>query len=418
MNSASYLCRCGLGLVWQYKARLHPTIGHSKPFLQPNHPVTFTTLKEKMPSQQVFRLAGSRSTYHELQTFDEPIPTISNREVLIRVRAVALNYRDLAISKSLYPFPVKDQVVPCSDAAGEIVEVGSAITKDLAKGDTVVGAFDPTALYGPMRDWDNGQGGPVDGVLRQYIVLPAEAVVKVPKESNLSHAQWASLVCTGVTAWNALYGNLPLKPGQTVLFQGELLCYGHCQLARKESLLTLISSGTGGVSITGLILAKAAGATTIITSSSDEKLKHVQARYGADHVINYKKTPDWAAEAQRITGGRGVDFVLENGGAGTIKQSIEAIAMGGIISVIGFLASIPQSEMPDVALLALSKNAVVRGIMVGSKQMLEDMVRFVGERGLDIPVEKTFGFTRDEVVKAYEYLESAQHIGKVCINVD
>ncbi|KKY26036.1 putative zinc-type alcohol dehydrogenase-like protein [Diplodia seriata] len=348
-----------------------------------------------MPSQQVFRLAGPHSTYHELQTFDEPIPTISNREVLIRVRAVALNYRDLAISKSLYPFPVKDQVVPCSDAAGEIVEVGSAITKDLAKGDTVVGAFDPTALYGPMRDWDNGQGGPVDGVLRQYIVLPAEAVVKVPKESNLSHAQWASLVCTGVTAWNALYGNLPLKPGQTVLFQG-----------------------TGGVSITGLILAKAAGATTIITSSSDEKLKHVQARYGADHVINYKKTPDWAAEAQRITGGRGVDFVLENGGAGTIKQSIEAIAMGGIISVIGFLASIPQSEMPDVALLALSKNAVVRGIMVGSKQMLEDVVRFVGERGLDIPVEKTFGFTRDEVVKAYEYLESAQHIGKVCINVD
>lgn len=175
----------------------------------------------EMPSQQVFRLTGNRESYHELQTFQEDIPTISNREVLIRVRAVALNYRDLAISKSTYPFPVKEKVVPCSDAVGEVVEVGSAVSRNIAKGDTIVGTFDPTNLYGPQRDWNNGQGGPVDGVLRQYIVLPAEAVVKVPKDSSLSHAQWASLVCTGVTAWNSLYGNIPLKPGQTVLFQGE-----------------------------------------------------------------------------------------------------------------------------------------------------------------------------------------------------
>lgn len=172
------------------------------------------------------------------------------------------------------------------------------------------------------------------------------------------------------------------------------------------------------MSITGLILAKAAGATTIITSSPDDKLEHVKAKYGADHTINYRKTPNWAQEALRITGGRGVDYVLENGGAGTIKQSIETVTMGGIISVIGFLAQIPQSEMPDVALLALGKGAVVRGITVGNTQMLEEVVRFVGARRLDVPVEKTLGFSREEVVKAYEYLQSGQHIGKVYINVD
>lgn len=172
------------------------------------------------------------------------------------------------------------------------------------------------------------------------------------------------------------------------------------------------------MSITGLILAKAAGATTIITSSSDDKLKYVREKYGVDHTINYKTTPDWAQEALRITGGRGADFILENGGAGTIKQSIEAITMGGIIAVIGFLAQIPQSEMPDVALLALGKGAVVRGVTVGSTQLLEEVVRFVGSKKLNVPVETTFGFTREEILKAYEYLQSGQHVGKVCINVE
>lgn len=173
--------------------------------------------------------------------------------------------------------------------------------------------------------------------------------------------------------------------------------------------------GTGGVSTTGLVLAKAAGARTIITSSSDEKLKYVKEKYGVDHTINYKKTPDWAAEAQKITDGQGVDFILENGGSGTIKQSIEAIAYGGVISVIGFLSSAPQEEMPDVAILALSKGAVVRGIMVSSKQQLEEAVRFVGVHDLPVPVEKSFKFGRDSVVQAFNYLTGGQHIGKICI---
>ena len=169
------------------------------------------------------------------------------------------------------------------------------------------------------------------------------------------------------------------------------------------------------MSITGLVLAKAAGATTIITSSSDEKLQHVKEKYGVNHVINYKKTPDWAAEAQRITGGRGVDYILENGGSGTIKQSLAAIAYGGIISVIGFLSAAPQDKMPDVATLAISKGAVVRGIMIGSKQLMEEAVQFIGAHNLAIPVEKTFKFGRNEVVEAFDYLASGQHVGKICI---
>lgn len=169
------------------------------------------------------------------------------------------------------------------------------------------------------------------------------------------------------------------------------------------------------MSITGLILAKAAGVKTIITSSSDEKLRYVQEKYGVDYVINYKKTSNWAAEVQKITDGQGVNHIFENGGSGTIKQSLEAIAYGGVISVIGFLAAASQDEMPDVATLALSKGAIVRGIMVGSKQQLDEAALFIGSRNLELPVEKTFKFTRDQVVEAYTYLASGQHVGKICI---
>ncbi|KAJ0374309.1 hypothetical protein COL26b_007556 [Colletotrichum chrysophilum] len=263
-----------------------------------------------------------------------------------------------------------------------------------AEGDKVVAAFDLSTLCGPMKDWNHSLGGVFDGALRQYIVLPTSALVKVPSDSQLSYSELSALVCTGSTVWNSLYGNTVLKPGQTVL------CLG-----------------TGGVSITGLMLAKAAGATTIITSSSDSKLKYVQETYGADHVINYKSKPNWSDEVLKITKGQGADFILENGGAGTIAQSINAVAYGGSIAVIGFLASCPQDQMPDVAALALSKGAVVRGIMVGSRQHLEEVTRYVVARGLKVPVEKEFGFGRDEVVAAFEYLSTGAHVGKVCVKV-
>lgn len=177
----------------------------------------------------------------------------------------------------------------------------------------------------------------------------------------------------------------------------------------------MTSPGTGGVSITGLILAKAAGATTIITSSSDEKLELVQKKYEADYTINYKNTPDWAAEVNKMTGGHGVDYIFENGGSGTIKQSLDCIAMGGIISVVGFLSVAKQEDMPDVAGLALAKGAVVRGITVGSKQLAEELVRFVLKRKLSPPVEKEFDFNNKDIQAAFDYLVGGSHIGKVCI---
>lgn len=144
----------------------------------------------------------------------------TKHEILIKIHSVSLNYRDIAIATSIYPFPVKENVVPCSDAAGVVVEVGEGV-KNVAKGDRVIGTFDPTNIFGPQKDWLNGQGGPVDGTLCQYITLPAIAAVKLPKNTPQSFSEWSTLVCTGVTAWNALYGATPLKPGQIVLCQGK-----------------------------------------------------------------------------------------------------------------------------------------------------------------------------------------------------
>lgn len=173
-----------------------------------------------MSSHTVLRHT-TRDSWNNIQTYVEPRPTVGKHELLIKVRSVALNYRDIAIATSKYPFPVKDNVVPGSDASGDVVEVGEGVTGFL-QGDKVIAAFDPATLYGPLKTWQTGLGGPTDGVLREYITIPAQSVVKIPESSTLSYAQWASVVCTGVTAWNCLYGNMPLKPGQTVLFQGML----------------------------------------------------------------------------------------------------------------------------------------------------------------------------------------------------
>lgn len=169
----------------------------------------------------VYRLQ-SRTGHQQLKQLEEPKPAFDKHEILVKIRAVSLNYRDIVVANGGYPFPVKDRVVPCSDAAGEVIEIGSAV-EGFRIGDRVIGNFDPTNLYGPQLDWNHGHGGPIDGVLRQYVSFPASAVVRIPESSGLTYPQMASLVCTGVTAWNALYGAIPLKPGQTVLFQGTQL---------------------------------------------------------------------------------------------------------------------------------------------------------------------------------------------------
>jgi NADPH:quinone reductase-like Zn-dependent oxidoreductase len=179
----------------------------------------------------------------------------------------------------------------------------------------------------------------------------------------------------------------------------------------------VLLQGTGGVSIIGLQVARAAGAVTIITSSSDEKLKYVKEKYGADYTINYRTHPDWQNEVLEYTGGRGVDYVIENGGIGTIQKSVESLVNGGTVALIGFLSSIPPEKRPDVTLLALMKSAVVRGILVGSKQQQEELIRFVVAKDLHFAVDKEFEFTEEGVFNAFDYLMAQSHIGKVCIKL-
>jgi NADPH:quinone reductase-like Zn-dependent oxidoreductase len=176
--------------------------------------------------------------------------------------------------------------------------------------------------------------------------------------------------------------------------------------------------GTGGTSMTALVLAKAAGAKTVVTSSSDEKLKFVKEKFNPDWCINYSKTPDWAAEAMKLTGGKGVDHIVEIGGAGTIRQSLSAIARGGMISIIGYLAQADPKSTADILILALGKEAVLRGLIVGPKCMLEDLVTFVSRKQLRFHIAKEYGFTRDEILAAYHAVDSGQHIGKICIVVE
>jgi NADPH:quinone reductase-like Zn-dependent oxidoreductase len=170
--------------------------------------------------------------------------------------------------------------------------------------------------------------------------------------------------------------------------------------------------------MTALVLAKAAGATTIVTSSSDEKLKLVNSQLQPDHCINHRTTPNWAAKALEITNGKGVDHIIEIGGIGTIEQSIQAIAPGGVVSVVGYLATCEPEKRPDVPLLSLLKNCVVRGVLIGPRCMLEDLVAFVERRKLRFLIEKEYSFSREGVVEAYKAIQAGKHVGKICITVD
>ncbi|KAG2201464.1 hypothetical protein INT46_000626 [Mucor plumbeus] len=343
----------------------------------------------------LYRFTDKEASYKGINQVKETINLngLGKNEVIIKIKAVALNYRDFAIASGTYPIPVRDNVIPGSDAAAEVIKVGSSVS-DLEVGDRVITNFDPENIYGQQRNQLSALGAVADGVLSQYKVVPSYAVNKLPKGSHLTNEEAACLVCTGVTSWNALYGTADrFIAGQTVLMLG-----------------------TGGVSITCLILAKAAGAVTIITSSSDEKLKYVKEKWGVDYTVNYKTNPDWEKEVLKITNGEGVDFVIENGGTSTIMKSMASTKIGGQVASIGFLGQ--SKEMPDVLSLVLLRSIRLRGIAVGSKQLAEELIRFVHAKKLRMPVEKTFGFSSDQVVKAYQSIESQNQIGKIVIKID
>ncbi|KAI0673129.1 NAD-P-binding protein [Trametes maxima] len=326
--------------------------------------------------------------FHNLTLTEAPIPQLKATEVLVKVHAVSLQFRDLIVAKGQYPLGQKENPIPGSDLAGEIVAVGPEVSS-WKVGDRVSANFATDHIFGDVTDEikATGLGAPIDGVLTEYKVLPAHALVHIPE--HLSYEEASTLPCAAVTAYNGLLGLNPLKGGDVVLVQG-----------------------TGGVSIFGLQLAVASGATVIATSSSDRKLE-IAKKLGAAHTINYKTTPDWDQEVLKITNGRGVDYILEVGGPGTLMKSVNAIRYGGTISLIGFVAG--QADVNALPVMVLSKSVILRGILIGSRSQFEDMNRLISAVKLRPVVDKVFSF--EDTRKAYEYQESQQHVGKVVIKV-
>jgi len=308
-------------------------------------------------------------------------------DVRVRMRAVALNYRDLMVARGDSGVPGLD-IVPASDGAGEVVETGADVTR-FRIGDRVIGAFFP--------DWHDGAqepakvaralGGSADGVLAEEVVMDENAWAAMP--AHLDFVEAATIPCAAVTAWHALFGLDPLKPGDSVLLLG-----------------------TGGVSTWALQLAKAAGLRVVITSSDDAKLDRAAA-LGADATINYRCTPEWQDEALRLTGGCGVDRVLDIGGPDTLPRSIAAVRSGGTIAVIGRLTGTSGVTIDPAALFGGSKR--LAGVLVGSRAMTEDVVRFVELARIRPVIDKLFDFA--DARDAYAYLGGAQHFGKVVIRL-
>ncbi len=317
-------------------------------------------------------------------TLDKPEP--GPGQVLVKLKSACINYRDLAIVSGYggnYPLPF----VPLSDGAGEIEAVGAGVTR-VSKGDRVAPLF--------FQGWQAGEptpyslatslGGPLDGCAEEYLCLSAEGVSKIP--ARLSYEEAACLPCAGLTAWRALVSEGQIKAGDTVLVQG-----------------------TGGVSIFALQFAKAAGAEVIVTSSSDAKLERAKA-LGADHLVNYKATPDWASEARRLTGGRGVDHIVEVGGAETLQQSIMAARLGGRIAVIGLLSGL----MKDVNVAAIfSQNLTIKGITVGNREQFDAMVRAIDRNAIKPMIDAHYGL--EDLPDALTHMQGASHFGKIVIDI-
>jgi NADPH:quinone reductase-like Zn-dependent oxidoreductase len=322
-----------------------------------------------------------------LQAAERPRPEAGPGEVLLRVRAASLNYRDLMVVRGLYNPKMQLPCVPCSDAAGELAAVGPGVSR-LRVGQRVAGLFMPAWQAGEVTEARarSALGGGGQGVLAEYVVLPEGGVVAVPE--HLSDEEAATLPCAAVTAWHALVTEGGVKPGDTVLVQG-----------------------TGGVSLFALQFARLAGARVLITSSHDAKLERAR-QLGTVEGVNYKTTPDWGDWARGRTGGVGVDHVVEVGGAGTLGQSLRAVRLGGRVSLIGVLAG----GGGQVSLLPiLMKNIRVQGIFVGSGEMFEAMNRAIAAHQLRPVVDRVFPF--EQAVDAFRYLESGSHFGKVCIRV-
>jgi len=336
-------------------------------------------------TMRAWQIPAGCTSVDQLALVELPVPVPGPGEVLIRVHANSINYRDQAIPRGQYfGGPVASAGIPLSDGAGVVEVVGAGVLR-IRPGDRVAGTFfqgwpegPPTPLLG-----DALGAPPAKGMLAEYVTLPETGVVKLA--SSLTFEQAATLPCAGVTAWNALTtGIRPLQSGHTVLV-----------------------IGTGGVSLLALQIAKAAGARVIALSSSDDKLARVKA-LGADVTLNYKTEPQWGAKAAELAGGA-INHVVEVGGLGTLAQSMQAIGFGGEIALIGVLSR--QGDANPMALMV--KGASLRGIFVGSAAMARDLNAFVDGHGIKPVVDRVFPFS--EAKAAYAYQSSAQLYGKVVI---
>jgi len=323
----------------------------------------------------------------DLRLHDEAEARPQRGELLIRVHAVSLNYRDIAMVRGRYPRAVKKGLIPTSDGAGEVIAVGEGV-ESFKVGDRVISTFHPRWFAGPLHATMGHEtyGDQQDGWLVERKVVSQEAVVKF--SDALSYEEASTLPCAGLTAWTALTGALPIRAGHSVLVQG-----------------------TGGVSIFALQLARVVGARVIATTSSDAKAQRLLAM-GASDVVNYRETAEWGKQVRALTGGRGVDRVVEVGGPGTINQSLRAVAAGGEIASIGFLSE----ENPGIDFFALKlSSASFRNITVGDRAGLQELVRVVDGTGVKPIVDRVFPFA--EARAAFAYLQSGAHFGKVAIRV-
>jgi NADPH:quinone reductase-like Zn-dependent oxidoreductase len=330
---------------------------------------------------------GPPGSFDALQLTNAEAPVAGAGQVVVRMRACALNHRDLTIVSGKYTsVAIKPGAIPLSDGAGEVAAIGPGVTQ-WKVGDRVAPIFVQRWLGGELRPeyMPSALGGPSDGVLAEEIAVSQEGLVRIP--SHMSFEQAATLPCAAVTAWNAAFVQGKLQPGQT-----------------------LVTLGTGGVSLFAAQLAIIAGAKVIATTGSEAKVERLRT-LGVSEVINYKTTPDWDVRVRELTAGRGADLVVEVGGPGTLAKSIAAIRYCGHISVVGTLAG--KGTIDPGTLFA--KRASMCGIQVGSRDMFDAMNRAMEAAALEPVIDRVFDFS--DARAAYEYLASGQQFGKVVLKV-
>lgn len=329
------------------------------------------------------RAPASLATLELFEMEEAPAPAAG--EIRVRLRASSLNYHDLhVVSGGEAP----DGRIPMSDGAGEVVAVGEGVS-EFAVGDHVVSTFFPDWADGDVIDagFRRTPGDGIDGYAREFVTCPVSHFTRAPH--GLSHAEAATLPCAGLTAWRGLVVNGKLKAGDIVLVLG-----------------------TGGVSIFALQIAKAMGATVIATSSSDEKLDKLRA-LGADHLINYRNEPRWGRQVRALTGGRGVDHVIEVGGAETLSQSMTAVRAGGQVSIIGLLTGAPGSNGSIAQ--AIGRQLILHGLIVGSRQHQHDFFRAIETIGLKPVIDRHFPL--HEIANAFRHQQSGNHFGKIVVDI-